>query len=128
LHVAAKLIAAAALRNNHRRPLMLRIVTSFLTILVISATAENVAASDCGQVADVAADRHRAPFKRQNSLVPRQGEEHCGEYSNRFFEAVKARQTVSTCNDGIDHRRDLGILDTEINELNNLIAAQCRGS
>ena len=43
-------------------------------------------------------------------------------YSNRFFEAVKAREAVSTCDDGIGHQRDLDVLDTEINDLNNLIS------
>ena len=107
---------------------MLQVVTSFLTVLIITVAAANAAASDCGQAADVATGHHRAPLKQKNSAVPPQGEERCGDYSSRFFEVVKARQAVSTCDDGIDHRRDLDVLDAQIDDLNNLIAAQCRGS
>ena len=107
---------------------MLRSVTFFLTVFVIAVAAPNVAASDCGKGADLAVDRYRTPPKRQNSVIHPQGGERCSEYSNRFFEAVKAREAVSTCDDGIGHQRDLDVLDTEINDLNNLIATRCRGS
>jgi len=107
---------------------MRKIVTAFLTVLVIGAAAPSVAASDCGQFANLAGGRVRALLKRQNSAVRPKVEEHCREYSNSFFEAVKVRQAISTCDDGIGHRRDLAFLDSEINDLNHLIAARCRGS
>ena len=44
-----------------------------------------------------------------------------------FYETVTARQAVSICRDGIDHQRDLALIDSEIDAFNNLIAAQCGG-
>ena len=107
---------------------MLQVVTSFLTVLIITVAAANAAALDCGQLADVAADRHRESLKQKNNAVAPPGEDRCGDYSSRFFAVVKARRAVSTCDDGLDHRRDLDVLDAQIDTLNNLIAAQCRGS
>ncbi|HUL86569.1 MAG TPA: hypothetical protein VLU23_00095 [Pseudolabrys sp.] len=126
MHAAAKLADSVA-SPRQIEALMLRVVTSFLTVLIIMVAA-NAAESDCGQTADLVAGHHRAAHKQKNSTVPPQGEERCGDYSNRFFEVVKARQAVSTCDDGKDHRRDLDVLDAQIDDLNNLIAVQCRGS
>ena len=107
----------------------MKVVTFFLVaVLAVAVTTANVAASTCSQTADVATGRYRAPPKQRNHAVAPQGEERCGDYSSRFFEAVKVRQTVATCDDGRDHQRDLDVLDAHIDDLNNLIAAQCRGS
>ena len=46
----------------------------------------------------------------------------------QFFEAVKARQAAAICGDGLDHQRDLELLDAGIDAVNNLIASQCSGS
>jgi hypothetical protein len=40
---------------------------------------------------------------------------------------VTARQATSACQDGIDHQRDLILLDSEIEAFNKLIAAQRSG-
>jgi hypothetical protein len=41
---------------------------------------------------------------------------------------VKARQAAAICDDGLDHQRDLKLLDAGIDAINNLIAFQCSGS
>jgi hypothetical protein len=41
---------------------------------------------------------------------------------------VKARQAAAICGDGLDHQRDLELLDAGIDAVNNLIASQCSGS
>lgn len=43
------------------------------------------------------------------------------------LEAVMARHAAFFCRDGIDRQRTLQLLDAEIKEVNDLIAAQCRG-
>jgi hypothetical protein len=45
--------------------------------------------------------------------------------TNQFFEAVKARQAAAICEDGLDHQRDLELLDAGIEAVNNLVASQC---
>jgi hypothetical protein len=50
-----------------------------------------------------------------------------GAYGIHFYETVTTRQAVSICRDGIDHQRDLALIDSEIDAFNNLIAAQCGG-
>ena len=41
-----------------------------------------------------------------------------------FLEAVTSRQTASFCNEGIDRQRILELLDSEIDDFNDLIAVQ----
>ena len=58
---------------------------------------------------------------------PVQTEKNCRAYGIHFYETVTARQAISICRDGIDHQRDLALIDSEIDAFNNLIAAQCGG-
>ena len=44
-----------------------------------------------------------------------------------IFEAVKARQAAAICEDGVDHQRNLELLDAGIDAVNNLIASECSG-
>lgn len=106
---------------------MLRIVKFAIALLVLPATASNVDGS-CNQVFEAAAARARSAVARQNSVDAAHYEDSCRAYGNQFFEAVKARQAASICQDGVDHRRDLEMLDIGIDILNNVIASQCGGS
>jgi hypothetical protein len=105
---------------------MLRIVMSAIALLAISATTSKVDAAYCGQV-DAAA-RFRLALARQNGVDHAYNEESCRAYGNHFFEAAKARQAASLCEDGIDRQRALDMFDAEIDAFNNLIAAHCGGS
>jgi hypothetical protein len=105
--------------------LVLRIVMFAIALFVITATTSEVDAS-CSQIFEVAVARVRSAIAGQSSVDPARYEESCREYFNQFFEAVKARQATSICEDGIDRQRALEIFDAEIDAYNNLIASQCR--
>ena len=107
---------------------MLRIATLFIALLPTVVTVSRVEGAYCGQTFDVAAARNRWAIARQTSIDPDHHDETCRAYGNQFFEAVTARQTASTCEDGDKRQGTLDILDVEIDAFNNLIAARCRGS
>jgi tartrate dehydratase beta subunit/fumarate hydratase class I family protein len=91
---------------------------------VVPTMAAKVDAS-CKQVFDAAAARARVAVVRHNGIDGVQSEESCRAYANQFFEAVKARQAAAICEDGLDHQRDLELLDAGIEAVNNLVASQC---
>ena len=107
--------------------LMLRIVTFAAALLAIPATAAKVEAY-CSQGSQVAAARVRWAVVRQSSIDPARHDEGCRAYGSHFFEAVKTRQDVAICEEGIDRQRALEMLDAEIDAFNNLIASRCAGS
>ena len=107
---------------------MLRIFIFATALLVVPAATPAIAAkvdASCNQAFEAAAARARLPATRRNSAP---SEESCRAYGFQFFEAVKARYVASFCEDGVDHQRDLAMLDAEIDVVNNLIASQCSGS
>jgi tartrate dehydratase beta subunit/fumarate hydratase class I family protein len=110
---------------------MLRIALFAVAVLVapaiVPATAARLDAS-CNQAFEAAAARARVQAARRDSADPAQAEESCRAYGIQFFEAVKARYVASFCEDGVDHQRDLAVLDAGIDAVNNLIASQCGGS
>ena len=110
---------------------MPRIFVFAVALLLIPAGVPALAAkvdASCNQVFEAAAVHARVASARRNGIDPAQSEESCRAYANRFFEAVKARQAAAICDDGLDHQRDLKLLDTGIDAINNLIASQCSGS
>jgi hypothetical protein len=93
--------------------------------IIIATTPSEVDASYC-QIFEAAAACVRSVVAGRAD--PANLEESCREYGNQFFDAVKARQAISTREDGIDRQRALEILDAEIDAFNNLIASQCGSS
>ena len=109
---------------------MLRVFVFAIALLVpaaVPAMAAKVDAS-CNQVFETAAARTRVAVARRNGVDPAQSAESCRAYANQFFEAVKARQAAAICDDGLDHQRNLELLDAGIDAVNDLIASQCSGS
>jgi len=107
---------------------MLRICVFAIALLLIPAVVPTMAAkvdASCRQVFDAAAARARVAVVRRNGIDGVQSEESCRAYANQFFEAVKARQAAAICEDGLDHQRDLELLDAGIEAVNNLVASQC---
>ena len=96
------------------------------TVLTALASVQTANAQSCGQTAEVAAARVRWAAVRQSRVDATNNEKNCRTYGIHFYEAVTARQAVSTCNDLGSHAI-LDVLDSEIDAFNNLIAAQCRG-
>jgi len=111
----------------HNPALTLRIAIVAIVLLITPGTASKADTSYCGQVSDLAAARLRWAAARQSRLDPAQDEQKCRAWGIHFYDAVTARQAASVCEDGSDRQRDLDLLDSEIDALNNLIAAQCGG-
>jgi hypothetical protein len=107
---------------------MLRIVILALALLLDTATTVSADMSDCRQFSDLSATRLRWAAVRKSRVGPAHNAENCRSYGSNFFEAVTTRQAASFCRDGIDRRRILELLDSEIDAFNDLIATQCGGS
>ena len=105
--------------------LVLRVVIFGIALLINLATASKADISRCGQASDLRAAHVRWAAARQNRIAPVDNEKSCRAYSVNFYEAVTVRYAISICRDGIDHQRDLDLLDSEIDTFNNLIASQC---
>lgn len=109
---------------------MLRVFVFAVALLIPAAVPVMAAKVDasCNQVFEVATARARVTAVRRNGADPAQSVEICRSYANQFFEAVKARQAAAICEDGVDHQRNLELLDAGIDAVNNLIASECSGS
>jgi hypothetical protein len=90
------------------------IVMLVIALLIGPPTAAGAGASNCGQATELAAARVRWAAVRQSRGDTTNNEKSCRAYSVHFYEAVTARQAVSTCKDGVgrqhpsrrDRRRD----------------------
>jgi hypothetical protein len=97
-----------------------------IPLVVGSAIQSDAGTSNCGQTSELAAARQRWAGARQGPVDPGHNEKNCLAYGIHFYEAVVARQAASICAGGSDRRRNLDLLDSEIDAFNNLIATQCR--
>ncbi len=113
-------------RDNGAVP-RLQIIISLVALLLYPATAAKADTRYCGHASELATARLRWEATRRSPTDPALREKNCRAYGIQFYEAVTARQAISACRDGIDHQRDLYLLDSEIDAFNNLIAAQCGG-
>jgi hypothetical protein len=113
--------------NCHAACAILGIGLFVIAPLVSSPTASKADPSYCAQASDLAAARLRWAAARQSHVDSAQNEKRCRVYRIHFYDAVTARQVASICEDGIDHQRDIDLLDFEIDAFNKLIAAQCGG-
>ena len=102
------------------------IVMLVIALLIGPPTAAGAGASNC-QATELAAAQVRWAAVRQSRGDTTNNEKSCRAYSVHFYEAVTARQAVSTCKDGAGRQPPLDVLDAEIDAFNNLIAAQCGG-
>jgi hypothetical protein len=80
-------------------------------------------ASPCSTEPDIAAARLRWSKARRDVATNR--DQLCRTYGSQFYEAATARYGTSACKSGAERTRDLAILDSEIEALNDLIATQC---
>ena len=105
---------------------MLLIIILCIALLFDPAIASG-AESDCSQPSHLSAAQLHWAALRKSRVDPAHNDENSRANGTKFFEAVMARHTASFCRDGIDRQRTLQLLDAEIKEFNDLIAAQCRG-
>ena len=112
--------------NSHgqARP-MLPIVVSVIALLLYPATSAEADTRYCGRASELPTARVRWEAARLGSADPALRDKICRAYGSQFYEVATIRQAVSTCRDGLDHRRDLEVLDSEIDAFNKLIATQC---
>jgi hypothetical protein len=106
---------------------MLQIIVSVFALLMFLSTAAKADMRYCGQASELATARLRWEAARRNVIDPAFRDKNCRTYGMQFYEAVTARQAVSSCPGSADHQRDLALLDSEIDAFNKLIATQCGG-
>jgi hypothetical protein len=104
---------------------MLQIVTLVLVVLLNSATSSKADTVNCSRVSELRSAHARWAAARQTPVDPAHNDEACRAYGTQFYEAVTTRHAVSLCSGRVDSQQELGLLDTEIDAFNNLIAAQC---
>ena len=115
------------LTRNNGAAAMLQIVLFLIALLLSPAGAARADTVYCGHTSELASARLRWQAARQIPIDPARADKTCRAFGTQFYEAVTARQATSACQDGIDHQRDLVLLDSEIEAFNELIAAQCGG-
>jgi hypothetical protein len=104
---------------------VLQIVMFVIALLVNSATASKADTSNCSQISELPAAHARWAAARQSRVDPAHNDETCRAYGTHFYAAVTARHAVSLCRGGVDYEQELGLIDSDIDAFNNLIAAQC---
>ena len=98
------------------------IISLFVVTLLSPAAARG--APRCDQVSTIAEPHLRLALSSQSSIEHSADDERCRAYVKHFVETVKARESVSTCEDTMDKRRALESLDVEIERVNDRIAEQ----
>ena len=104
---------------------MLQVIICLVALLLYPVTAAKADTRYCGHASELATARLRWEAARRSPTDPALREKNCRAYGIQFYEAATVRQAVSTCRDGLDHQRDLEVLDSEIDAFNKLIATQC---
>src|SRR5260370_8259408 len=108
-------------RSIRNCSLMFRIATSAAVVLVNTAAACPASTTECAQATELAAARVRWGIRTFNSPDAAYKQEACRAYSKYFYEAVTTRQAISICGQGPARKRDLDIVDSEIETANNPI-------
>jgi hypothetical protein len=81
-------------------------------------------ASQCDQAAIAVMSRLRLAERSRNSIGHVANDENCRTYFKQFVEAVAARQTAATCQEGMGRQRALEMFDAKIQTFNDRIAEQ----
>jgi hypothetical protein len=106
--------------------------TSLLNVIILSsvvtsASAIPALASGCTSSHDIAASRARWATVRNQPAQATDSEANCRSYASSFYESVTLRQATATCVRDTDDERNLAVLDSEVDALNNLLATKCGG-
>jgi hypothetical protein len=94
------------------------------TFLPASVHATALSASQCDPASIAVASHFRLARASQNSIDHGTKNANCRAYFKEFVEALTARQTVATCQDGLGPHRALELIDAEIQQLHDRIAEQ----
>ena len=96
-------------------------------IVLIAFAAINVSmipavAAECTSNKDIEASRRRLATLRSQPANAADSEKTCRAYAASLYESVTLRQAVAGC---VDRERNLAVLDSQINALNDLLAKKC---
>ena len=94
--------------------------SAVLTVCTIPAVA-----SECASITEIAASHTQWTAARVLPVDPADMTKTCRAYAASFYQVVLTRQAAAIC--GVGRRRDLAILDSEINAFNDLLANKCGG-
>jgi hypothetical protein len=103
----------------------MRPIVALATILWIVGADVAVAGPPCADVSDLATARARWAQARQ-AFGSARSDNSCRTSSVLFWEAVTTRHLAAICEEGAARQRDLSALDSDVDALNDTIAAQCR--
>lgn len=79
----------------------------------------------CERTLAAAAANVAAMQARVKKLPATPGAETCSAARLYFLEAVKARAVTAVCRSGPERDRELGRLDADVEQINEIIAARC---
>jgi len=105
---------------------MLRIAV-FIAIAAMNVLSIPAVASECTSTSEIAASRVRWVTVRSQPLKSAENEQICRAFATSFYESVTTRQVATSCIRSNDRERDLALLDSEIEALNNMLASKCGG-
>ncbi len=88
----------------------------------INASAASAVAAECTSIRDIGVSRSRWERLRSQPAKAADKEKSCRAYAASFYESVTLRQAAATCATG---ERNIGVLDSEINAFNELLATKC---
>lgn len=101
----------------------MRILVLVAFAVINASTAPSVVA-ECTANKDVDVARARWATLRTQAIKAADKERSCRAYAASFYETVVLRQAAEKCGDG---EQTLAVLDSEINDLNGLLATKCSG-
>jgi hypothetical protein len=101
----------------------MRSIAALISIFWIAGTEVAAAGTACADAPDVSTARARWAQARQ--ILGPGGSDSCRASSALFWEAVTTRHFAAICEDGDARQRDLRVLDSDVDALNDAIAAQC---
>jgi hypothetical protein len=100
---------------------MRRMIFLIVSIATNASTIPSLA-SECMSSKDLHAARARWAIVLSQPANPADTEKNCRAYAASFYQSVTLRQAATKC---VDRERTLAELDSEINGLNELLAAKC---
>ena len=81
--------------------------------------------ASCAQTLPTAHVRVERVLARIKDARTRQSTDACASYRSDFFDVVQAREVTALCRTGTERERELGRIDSAVEDINGAIAASC---
>jgi hypothetical protein len=101
---------------------VMRRIIALVAFAAINVSAIPAVAAECTSNKDIEASRRRSATLRSQPAKAADSEKTCRAYAGSFYEFVTLRKAAAVC---ADRERNLAVLDSEINALNDLLAKKC---